>query len=588
MYRLRKLSFLLRLSVCMLLAIIINSALGFKLADQLSQKSYSLLAEITYPENGSIELHYDTGEGFNQIQEIKRKANKGRDTIVFPFQLVPDEQLKFLRLDFGSNTSLESVMINSLELKSKGRSLFKISYNDIENNIVFSKHIKTIDEVSSMLILDTSKSSFDPYIVLKPINELIYPLWARTLLLLLPWLILFIYPTVHWIKLQIYEKNLVLIFLAFFMCTIPLKIAWVTFSTILLLAYSLFNYYDKRNIKINSIEISVCVFFLIPTVLLGEGHVSELAIPMGFLLFPLIGTLISFSTHYDNIKRMYVSIFLLLSSIIIVSWLILIFYGGYYYNINLHNYFSSIKTTAHAVLYWLFYDHTTFISFFILIGNVFCTDLLKNKLIPRSLFIVYFAFSFSAILLLGSRFALVLYLVLPILFLFSAKNIARYIFPTIFIGFATMAYFIGYLDGPRLQLWKMSGYAIKEMPWSGHGTGKSEAILQNIELARKAGFNTVLEMNHSHNQYLTYLLENGIIGLLIFFLAFANIIYCFYKLNNKSMLIICSMTLLLMLFESPFRTATPLYVISFLLVIFSQKKGVSLKKNQEQNFYKHI
>ena len=204
MYRLRKLSFLLRLSVCMLLAIIINSALGFKLADQLSQKSYSLLAEITYPENGSIELHYDTGEGFNQIQEIKRKANK---------------QLKFLRLDFGSNTSLESVMINSLELKSKGRSLFKISYNDIENNIVFSKHIKTIDEVSSMLILDTSKSSFDPYIVLKPINELIYPLWARTLLLLLPWLILFIYPTVHWIKLQIYEKNLVLIFLAFFMCT---------------------------------------------------------------------------------------------------------------------------------------------------------------------------------------------------------------------------------------------------------------------------------------------------------------------------------------------------------------------------------
>src|SRR5690606_9985906 len=175
-----------------------------------------------------------------QIQEIKRKAHKGRDTIIFPFQLVPDEQLKFLRLDFGSNINLENVIINSLELKSNGRSLFKMSYNDIENNIVFSKHIKTIEEVSSILILDTSKSSFDPYIVFKPINELIYPLWARTLLLLLPWLVLFIYPTVHWIKLQIIEKNLVLIFLAFFMCTIPLKIAWVTFSTILLLVYSLF------------------------------------------------------------------------------------------------------------------------------------------------------------------------------------------------------------------------------------------------------------------------------------------------------------------------------------------------------------
>ncbi|MCM4150240.1 O-antigen ligase family protein [Arenibacter sp. N53] len=588
MYRIRKLSFVPRLCICMAISLIINSLLNYELSLELSQKSYTLLAEITYPDEGSIELHYDTGAGFNPIQEVKREANTTGNTIDFPFKLEKNEQLKFLRLDFGSNENIKNVVINSVELVANGKSLFKIASGEFKKNIVFFKHIMEVDHLRSAFILDTSKPSFDPYIVLKPINELIYPLWLRTLFLLLPWLVLFVFPLVNWIKRQTDEKDLVLIFVAFFIATIPLKIAWVTFSTLLLLAYGLFNSYKKRTFKINSIQVSVSIFFIIPFLLIGSGDISKLSIPMGFLLFTLIGGTIDFSRRNSDVKIIYLNVFLVLSSILIVSWLLLIFCSGYYYNINFYNYFSDIKTNAHLSIYWLFYDHTTFISFFILIGNVFCADLLSKKLISYRYITIYFIFSFLAILILGSRLSIVLLLILPILFSLSIKNIARYIFPSIIIVFATIIYFIGTLDGPRSQLWKMSWKAIKDNPWAGYGTGKSDVILQNIEIAHRAGFNSILAMNHSHNQYLTYLLENGTIGLFIFLLALSNILYNFYNSNNKCMLIICSMILLLMIFESPFKTATPLYMISFLLVVFSEKEKMNSKKTQDQNFNKHI
>lgn len=572
MTRMWKLSFISRIGICVLLSIVINILVGENLKNQLSQKTYSLLVDIDYPNDGDLELYYDSGIGFNQIQKTIRKVKAGRDTIQLPLDLGLNEQLKFLRLDFGSDNTIKNIVINSTELITNDKSLFKISFGEFKKNIVFSKHIEKVDDINSIFILDTSRSSFDPYIVFKPINELIYPTWSRTLLLILPWIILFILPIANWISRLNHKKEFVLIFVALFIATIPLKIAWVTFSTLLLLAYGLLNFYSKGRLNINSIQVSVFIFFIIPLLLMGDGNMSKLAIPMGFLLFPLIGTTIDFSKHTHDIKKIYLNIFLVLSSILIVSWSILILYNGYYYNINFSNYFNDIKTNAHASIYWLFYDHTTFLSFFILIGNVFCFDLLKNKQISKYYSSTYFILSVFAILLLGSRLAVILLLLQPVLFLLPLKSIYRLMLPTVIIVFSSIICFIGYLDGPRNQLWKMSWAAIQERPWAGHGTGTSEGILQNIELANMAGFNSVLKMNHSHNQYLTYLLENGIIGFLIFLLAFINIIYCYYKLDNKTMLILCFMILLLMLFESPFRTATPLYLISFLFSILSKKE----------------
>lgn len=563
----------------MLVSIVLNSILGQYLKYNLSQKSYALTVDVDYPIDGSMELHYDTGKGFNQKQEVAINVKKDNESVHFPFSLERGQQLKFLRLDFGSNSSLKSVELNSIALSTMDKVLFNISKTRIKQDIVFLNHIKEIDRSLALVQFDTSKAPFDPYLVLKPLNELVYPSWFRTVSLILPWIVLFAFPLISWLNRLRYKKEYILIFTALFIVAIPLKIAWVTFSTLLLLAYGLFNYYVKRKIQINLIQISVSMFFVIPLLLIGDGDFVKLAIPMGFLLFPLITGFIDFSDLFHSIKKIYINVFHGVSSILIVSWLVLILYYGYYYNIDIYNYFSDIKTNAHASIFWLFYDHTTFLSFFILIGGVFCYDLYHNKRISKRYASIYFLFSLCAIVLLGSRFALVLLLVLPVLLTLSAKNISRWILPSFALIFAAIVYFISSLDDSRTQLWKMSWEAIQEKPWLGFGTGTSEAILQDLELAQRAGFNDVLQMNHSHNQFLTYLLENGILGLSLFMGVFVFIVFRYTKQDNKIMVLICLLILLLMIIESPFRTATPLYLISFLLTVFSKNKRVDIQKN---------
>ena len=82
--------------------------------------------------------------------------------------------------------------------------------------------------------------------------------------------------------------------------------------------------------------------------------------------------------------------------------------------------------------------------------------------------------------------------------------------------FAGIVYFIGVLDFQREQLWKVSWAAFKENIWLGHGTGTSDAVLPDHLSIKKGGVESLLEVNHSHNQFLTYLLENGLLGTSLF------------------------------------------------------------------------
>lgn len=568
----RKISFLSRMVISMFLSILINFFLGFKLSEDLSGNQYSFVVEMNYPLNGITEVHLDTGKNFNNTQKITRKINKGINLVNFKFNLASDEHLKFLRLDFGSNDSIKSVEVISAKLSTKNKILFEFDSTQIKENIIFSNHILNIDDSKPFFIFDLTDTHFDPYFVFDHVNELIYPLWLRTILLVLPWIILFFFQLINWANKVVQENKLILIFVSIFIVSIPLKDAWVTFSTLLLLSFSLYNFYKQKIFKVNTIGISVLFLFLIPLLLIGNGHFSKLVIPLGFLFFGLIGLTIDFSTHLNTIKKIYTTICYLICSIFIVSWLILMFYNGYYYNIDITNYFSDIKENAYAINFWLFNSHTTFISFFILVGSVFSFDLYRKKLITKSYNFLYLIFSLCAILILGSRIAIVLYLIIPILFLFSTRYIALLILPIIMISFLIVISFISSLDAIRTQLWAISWSAIENNFWTGLGTGTSENVFLNKELNIKSGYNYPLKINHSHNQYLTYLLENGLLGLLMFIIVFTTIIFQYYKLNKKYMLIIIIMILLLMLFESPFKTSVPLYFISFLLIVFADKE----------------
>jgi len=562
----------LRLVICMAISFLVNALFNLSLKSELTQKEYFFEADVIYSKDSTMELHYDSGVGFNQKQEVSLPIKRGQGVYCFRFNIDQGEQLKYVRLDFGSDINLNKVELNSVILRSKEKVLFNIKKDNIVKETGLLMGILNVDTESAIFSLNTTKVPYDPYITFNSVYDLISPKWLKIFLLVCPWLILFFKPVINWLKLVKKSKEYHLILIAFFIVSVLLKTAWVTFTALLLLVYALSRLYFERRIKFTGQHITIIMLFFIQLIFIKNGSFSDIDMALGFVIFPVIFSILDFSRYLEQVKEIYVNVFFVAMSIIIVAWFMLILYNGYFYGISMFNYFAEIKLHAHRIVYWLYYEHPTFISFFILIGFLFCQNLYEQKRISKSYFLFYGLFSFSIIMLLGSRFALVLFVV-PFLYCLSIKNLIKYILPLILVTISLSGFFISFFDTKREQLWKMSWIAFKNNILFGYGAGSSKMILQNIEIANKAGFKQILNFNHSHNQYLTYFLETGVVGTLLVLISFAYLIKSFMKDNNKTMILLCFMVLLLMSIESPFETATPLYTISFILSVFSLKNS---------------
>lgn len=71
---------------------------------------------------------------------------------------------------------------------------------------------------------------------------------------------------------------------------------------------------------------------------------------------------------------------------------------------------------------------------------------------------------------------------------------------------------------PRIERWKAALELIPKSPLIGYGTGDEIGILK-AKYVEKELFISYLESFNAHNQYLSYLLKNGIIGLILFLAA---------------------------------------------------------------------
>jgi O-antigen ligase len=303
---------------------------------------------------------------------------------------------------------------------------------------------------------------------------------------------------------------------------------------------------------------------------LGDGNASKLAIPMGFVLFFIMGSILDFSKENLRIQEIYVTVFFTLMSIILVNSILFIASDGYYFRSEGLAYFTNVKLHSQEILYWLYYGHPTFLSFFVIIGGIFCIDLVQKGAIDRSYGMAYAIFALLVLGMLGSRFALLIGLSLPLWYYLPIRYLKRAIIPSWFILMGIIVVFIDRFDDQRARLWRWSWSAIMERPWFGYGTGTSDVVLPGFLSVKRAGVETLMEVNHSHNQVLAYLLENGLIGTLFFLAAFFYMTNDFAKTNNKVMLLVSFMLLLLMIVEAPFRTTTPLYLSAFLLTVFSK------------------
>ena len=547
----------------------LNFVAGYILKDSLTGKNYVVTVEIDYDTESNLELLYDAGSDFDFTRRKSQRLNAGKQRVQLPFTLNKGEHLRALRLDFGADPTLKKVALNSLTLATEDHVLFKLDKKQIPKSISFTSDIEKIDPDTATFSISNAKASFfDPYIVFDPVNQLIQPKWIRVLLLLTPWLALFFLPCINWLQQIGKEKKYALIFLALFMAAVPLKIAWVTFTTLLILTYALLQYFRKKRIYIGLNHIVLLIFFAVPAIFLGNGNIEKLAIPLGFVLFAIIGVLMEFSKLRDQIKKIYTTIFFVFMSILIVSWIILMAYYGYYYKLDMVTYLADVKNHAYATLFWTQYKHSTFLSFFIIVGGIFCLDLFKKKAISLFFGLTYAVLAIFSLVLLGSRFALLMFGIVLILYHVPIKNLGKVLFGVWILVVGGILLLVKNFDAQRLELWETTWKAIKNNLWFGHGTGTSSTALPEYVMIKKAGIETMLEVNHSHNQFLTYWLENGLLGLFLFFVAFLYLGIRLAKLGDRTMLLVSFMILSLCIIESPFRTATPLYMIAFLIAVF--------------------
>lgn len=562
-----KAPFIFKILLAMLLCLLLNFVVDIYLKFSLSQKNYVLALDIDYNNSGTVEFFYDTGSNFNRKQRTFAKIKKGQNKLEIPFSLKEQEQLNHIRLDFGKDTTLTGVRLKRLSLLQKNKTLIDLKEDEILENIILYQ--KVFVENNNFKI-ENNKRPYNPYIVFKPVNELMFKLWHRVFLLVIFWLLVFLPKIYASLKKSLKHKEYVIIFATLFLITIPLKPAWVTFSTLLLLSHGIFLGIRKKEIKILPNHLLITFLFFIPLIFIGSGKLYKLAIPLGFVFLPLSCALIDFSIIRQKLQEVYTQLSLILMSMIISSWLLLIIFKGYFYSINIENYFLDLKSNVHQVLYFLYYDHPTFLGFFIVVGAIFCFVLFQQQKVSKTYLIFYAVCAYMTILILGSRFILALSILMPGLLFFSPKILSKILIPLTLIITTTIFFFINDIDVFRSKLWSIATNRIMEKPWFGYGTGNAELVLPKTLPIEKLGTQVDMRINHPHNQIITYLLENGLVATILIFGTLFYIFQRFYLQQNKSMLLVTFSAFLLMVIDSPFKTATPLYGIVFLLAAFSK------------------
>lgn len=131
---------------------------------------------------------------------------------------------------------------------------------------------------------------------------------------------------------------------------------------------------------------------------------------------------------------------------------------------------------------------------------------------------------------------------------------------------------------PRIKRWECAFELIKQSPITGYGTGDEISMLKS-QYIKNGLYISYLESFNAHNQYLSYAIKNGIIGLIIFLGTFTY--YVWLSLRNRSYIYFSFLLLLLIGFftENILDANKGIFFFAFFNTIF----GYTLLNNQKKN-----
>jgi len=129
---------------------------------------------------------------------------------------------------------------------------------------------------------------------------------------------------------------------------------------------------------------------------------------------------------------------------------------------------------------------------------------------------------------------------------------------------------------PRLARWHVVMELIKTAPVIGHGAGSETGLLHEAFYQKKY-YNSFINNLNAHNQYLSFLLQSGMIGLIVYLFT---LLYGFkFALSNKDLLFFTFMVLLAIVSLSEDYLAVDkgvfFYAVFFSFFVFSNSKNTT-------------
>tara|TARA_R110000744_G_scaffold31677_1_gene74355 strand:+ start:10294 stop:12063 length:1770 start_codon:yes stop_codon:yes gene_type:complete len=516
---------------------------------------------------------------------VLNDLNPSKDTLYFAFPK-SDIVIKKFRLDFGNDPSSNPIKIKELRL------IFTTNQIVVDEENIIQKLFNTsaavnLDKKERIINFNKNVAPFDPYIIFSPLVEFTLDQKVYAIYLLGPIIVLLL--VYFLIVRKTLKINLFHILLLLFISCIPLKIAWTTFLAILIAIYGLLNKLNNKEIQGEKYLSLLFLWVFIALVLFGRPtSFSDIDMQVGFLLWALIG----FTLQIPKIitYKIYTTFFIILNVIIVVSGCSFLFWFEDFYGLAIADYFTDIKLYGRDIRNWLYYDHAAFLSFFGIIGIIFIHELFNKKFVNLLVVWLYHLILIAFIFITATRvgFFIYLFVLLNVLITFNYKT--RIIVNTfILVVFSTCLFsYINEIDKSRSVLWDISWEAIKTKPFFGYGVGQSNKILQNAYNNKDSIGAPLLELNHSHNQYLTYLLELGFVG--VFFLLLGLFIFLFKTKQYKNNIMIIFLFALSFLFltESALQTSKPFYILSFLFWVLIDNNKLNKPNLKLGLFKQHV
>lgn len=356
----------------------------------------------------------------------------------------------------------------------------------------------------------------------------------------------------------------------------------------LLILYAVVTYIRERKTytldTFQNFSIAICVVPLVSML-----WAKDLSVAWSHALVPILIGGLSLSLRYMRlpygaIQRIVLVLFRLCMGLMIlqiICYLLLVqFYGEdsllQMFTLN-KNYMNS-ESPCHKLMLWASHGHPSFWSFYLGIPLLLAYNSLRKgigrvvwaEVVVYWLLLVLFCFIEQPRYGFGVAGLTLCVVTLDVLrrrFNISLRSLALCILVAIVLG-GTLIYHLGLLNDP--YRWDVANHAwqtILQHPILGLGTGADSLLHREL-----------YQHEHSHNSFLTAIIESGLIGLLALIGWVCSAVWIGYKKRNVALLAFMLLFIPLMQTESPLYTIVTTRLVAIYLFLIT---GTALLPNND-------